>query len=143
MPTATGYFTQKTVTTTTTTTKTVPKQKENVQYFTSQEKKYNNSGPPVPEPRNYKAMTNRDMNKILTDVKSGQNKNVVLDTLAALVTDCNATAEVLRSRSSSKTNVNEEQRDVSQFFEKHSLWRSKKKDVSKEHGLVIFYSYEN
>jgi len=43
----------------------------------------------------------------LDDVKAEESKNVVIDTLAALVTDCNATAEYLRSRSSSRQNLND------------------------------------
>lgn len=45
------------------------------------------------------AISTEDMSQILTDVKHEQAKNVVVDTLAALVTDVNATTEVLRSSS--------------------------------------------
>jgi len=62
--------------------------------------------PPVPAVRT-KAVTVKEMNRILDDVKAEESKNVVIDTLAALVTDCNATAEYLRSRSSSRQNLNE------------------------------------
>lgn len=47
------------------------------------------------------AVSTEDMTQILDDVKHDQAQNVVTDTLAALVTDVNATAEILR-RSSQK-----------------------------------------
>jgi len=97
MPGATSnqYYTQRTTTTTTTHTKRGPSYESDRQIE-----------PPVPAVRT-KAVTVKEMNKILDDVKAAESKNVVIDTLAALVTDCNATAEYLRSRSSSRQNLNE------------------------------------
>ncbi|KAI1701874.1 LIM domain-containing protein [Ditylenchus destructor] len=57
-----------------------------------------------------KSVSTEDMRKELGKVKEGQHKNVVQDTLAALVYDVNATAEVLRrgSLKRKKPRVHEE-----------------------------------
>ncbi|KRZ11130.1 Regulator of G-protein signaling rgs-2 [Trichinella zimbabwensis] len=66
---------------------------------------------PVRPPRRSKNVTQKQMNQILDEVKSEQEKNVVIDTLAALVTDVNATAQVLR-RSVSRTRLEEYDRET-------------------------------
>ncbi|KRZ93547.1 Synapse-associated protein 1 [Trichinella sp. T8] len=66
---------------------------------------------PVRPPRRSKNVTHKQMNQILDEVKSEQEKNVVIDTLAALVTDVNATAQVLR-RSVSRTRLEEYDRET-------------------------------
>ncbi|KFD51815.1 hypothetical protein M514_07342 [Trichuris suis] len=67
---------------------------------------------PVRPPRRIKNVTVQQANQMLDEVKQEQEKNVVIDTLAALVTDVNATAQVLR-RSVSRSRLEESETDTS------------------------------
>lgn len=96
MPSATSYYSQKTVTTKTTTTKNLPKYEIRLQ----QQKGVT---APIPEPRSLKtASAHYDSS---SSRGAADNQTVVFDTLRALAKDCNETAEILRSRSSSRSNL--------------------------------------